>query len=377
VSPAARSSVAIAADDLTGAADTVAVFAQHGWRSRLVLDANRLRSAERSVAQALDTCSRAGSLEALGTDAIAAVDRHLSGAELAFLKIDSLLRGRWPADVRAVTAAGAWDRVILAPAFPERGRSFIDGRVRVDGGAIAHELPLASLDSEGLAPVHVGLSALRADPDALSRNGVLVVDAETDEDLQRVAARATERRTLWIGSAGLARALAETPVHGPVDLPVLQREGPIVTLVGSRTELARRQVEKALRHDGSLRHVELDLPQLDAESLALPEGENVLISIARGGSARYLTGEGDETLVRNLARLVSGHDDGIGALVIVGGQTARAALLALGLDELEVLGELEPGIALCIDARGRPVITKSGSFGDDSALRRIHESLAA
>jgi 4-hydroxythreonine-4-phosphate dehydrogenase len=61
------------------------------------------------------------------------------------------------------------------------------------------------------------------------------------------------------------------------------------------------------------------------------------------------------------------------ALVVVGGETARRLLLACGVRALDVTGELEPGIATARDPDGRPVLTKSGSFGDDGALARMYE----
>lgn len=275
--------------------------------------------------------------------------------------------------MRAVAAAGGWARVVLTPAFPERGRSFLDSVVRVDGR------PIASFDGAGLAHTHIGLASLRTDPGALSHEGVVVVDAETADDLQRIAGAASNVPTLWVGTAGLARALAIAQAGGQLPVrPPSRACRTIVTVVGSRTELARRQVQEALRLNASLRHVEVAAQSLSdpghAPSVALPVDEDVVISIV-GEPGEPAEGEGDETFVRNLARTVSENDREIEGLVIVGGQTARATLLALDVRELDVVGELEPGIALCTDARVRPIVTKSGSFGDDATLHRIHQSL--
>lgn len=113
------SPVSIAADDLTGAADTAAVFAGRGWECRLVLDAAQLRPSRHGTAQALDRDSRAVSLATQGPGKVELVARHLAGAEIAFLKIDSLLRGNIATDLAAL--CHGWPRVVFTPAFPARG----------------------------------------------------------------------------------------------------------------------------------------------------------------------------------------------------------------------------------------------------------------
>ena len=325
----ASKSIAIAADDLTGAADTAAVFAGRGWDCRLVLDAALLGPVRPGAVQALDTNSRAAGLA--GVDAVA---RHLGGADVAFLKVDSLLRGGFAADLAALLHG--WPRVVFAPAFPARGRSFAGDTARA---------AVAALTAHGLEPVHLERGH---DAGALAREGLLVVEAETDEEL-RVAA-AEHGPTLWVGSAGLAVALASSVDPAPA-APLPPRDRPILTVVGSRTALAQRQAQEALRarNDGA--------------------GDR-LVSIPRGD------GPDDVAAAHELARSLRRVEGDYGALVLVGGDTARAVLTEIGIDELTVLGELEPGTALSVDPSGRAVVTKSGSFGDDGALRRIHERLA-
>jgi uncharacterized protein YgbK (DUF1537 family) len=107
------------ADDLTGALDTAAefipltgsvpVFRPNG--SRLDLPASA----------ALDSATR----ESEPAAAMAQVGRlvHLlEGADIAFKKIDSLLRGPTLAEIAACMHAGIWRHCALAPAFPYHGR---------------------------------------------------------------------------------------------------------------------------------------------------------------------------------------------------------------------------------------------------------------
>ena len=52
----------------------------------------------------------------------------LDGADIAYKKIDSLLRGPWVAELDACLRAGPWDACIVAPAFPHQGRVTRGGR---------------------------------------------------------------------------------------------------------------------------------------------------------------------------------------------------------------------------------------------------------
>lgn len=59
-------------------------------------------------------------------------------------------------------------------------------------------------------------------------------------------------------------------------------------------------------------------------------------------------------------------------LVLTGGDTARTVLDRLGIQRLQVWGELEPGICLSRDgADSAAIVTKAGGFGDNGSLLRV------
>jgi 4-hydroxythreonine-4-phosphate dehydrogenase len=66
------------------------------------------------------------------------------------------------------------------------------------------------------------------------------------------------------------------------------------------------------------------------------------------------------------------------ALVISGGETARAVLLACGARGLELADELEPGIPLGFAdcPRRLPVVVKAGGFGDRRLLARLRDLMS-
>ncbi|HET6234360.1 MAG TPA: four-carbon acid sugar kinase family protein [Acetobacteraceae bacterium] len=193
------------ADDLTGALDTAAelvrltgpiqVFWHGAIPSRLLANA------------AFDggTCE----LGPVGAAALATgLARLMYGADIAYKKIDSLLRGPTLAEIAALLRAGPWKHCVFAPAFPYQSRATQGGRQYArdaTGGwsDVSSEIiaALRTLAAEAFA----GNLGERLPP------GVSVFDAETDGDLRAVAEtarRAPRRVLLWCRDGGLARALA-------------------------------------------------------------------------------------------------------------------------------------------------------------------------
>jgi 4-hydroxythreonine-4-phosphate dehydrogenase len=78
-----------------------------------------------------------------------------------------------------------------------------------------------------------------------------------------------------------------------------------------------------------------------------------------------------------LAYFLAPHIHHAGALVLTGGDTARAVLQTIGVNALRVWGEAEPGVpfSTAMGAWEGTVITKAGSFGDPSTLMRCRAAL--
>ena len=207
----------VIADDLTGALDTAAPFAAHGWRTCVVPwpgPSARLRStswqrvAGASDVVVVDTASRhVAPREAARrvAEVVAAARRAEAGAAREarhfYKKIDSTLRGNVAAELAAFRAATAVECLPLAPAFPAQGRTTRDGAVWVDG----RPLRQSAAARDALAPAVSGDLARLAPPGALD-----VIDARTDADLRRVATRLARDARLGAvaGSGGLAGAIA-------------------------------------------------------------------------------------------------------------------------------------------------------------------------
>lgn len=364
-------SIRLIADDLTGALDAAAEFVGHGGPVRVAW--GRL-PASLSPRFAFDIATREGTAEAAALAAAAAARSIvLAGADIAFLKVDSLLRGHAVAEIAACRAVGGFDAIVIAPAFPFQGRATVGGRqcLRREGAwAATGEDLVAGLDALGSATV-------RARPGDLVPIGISLWDAETDADLAAIVAagRAAERdglRLLWVGSGGLAGALAQQggatsdaappaldrPVLGlfgtdhAVTMGQLDRAGRATLRLPDAGEIATARLMRRLRDLGAAL-VAFDLPTLD-----------------RAEAARRIAAE-MATLVDRL--------DPPATLVCAGGETLRAVCEALGTEALDIVGRIVPGVPVSTMVGGRwdgvRVVSKSGAFGAPDFLARLIASV--
>jgi uncharacterized protein YgbK (DUF1537 family) len=378
--------LAIIADDLTGAADAAAAFTQAGLSSYVLLGGATFQA--RVVA--IDTDSRSLPEDAAAQRVhAAATEAYRQGTRILYKKIDSTLRGNTAAEIAAAWRAAA-DRfgsalVVVAPASPLLGRTMRGGRVLVHGVPLEQTEVWRASGMTGAAELSAmlalrGLKTVHSLPGADLPPGTqaVVCDAESEEDLRRIAllGAAYPGAVIWAGSAGLARHLPAALRLARAEQPATCRrlEGPILTLVGSRSSLAREQAQALGVESFALHPVSLAVDE-PGIARALSLGRDVLVQ----------AGEGEVDLRRApllaaaLGRLAAVHAHRLSGLIATGGDIARAALEALGANGLRLLGELEPGVALGIADAPRPlrVVTKAGAFGTRETLLRSLLALKA
>jgi uncharacterized protein YgbK (DUF1537 family) len=352
------------ADDLTGALDTAAEFVPLTGSVAVCWDLPT--ALDGSIA--LDSGTREKSA-AEATATVAGMAAHLVGADIAYKKVDSLLRGHTMAELAACWGVGAWDHCIIAPAFPHQGRITKRGIqfrqepsgdwVRVaDVAALAAE---SGLDFD----VHAGGSTR----DTL-RKGIHLFDAQTNEDLSRIAAcgRAAPGRVLWCGSAGLAQALVGKAGTGS---SVLAR--PVLGLFGSDQPVTARQLAACGTHwielteDGEASALalsrKLERDGVVFASFDLPAG------LSRAQAARRIAASLD-TLLPRLKQP--------NTLAVAGGETLRTVCSVLGATRLDATGQIEPGLPRSVLRGGKwdgvSIVSKSGAFGADGLWRDLLRS---
>lgn len=388
----------ILADDLSGAAESASAALLRTTRIQVLLDPTAAASsatgadAPRVVAVDLDT-RRA---DATGvTGAVAGARDLLGTGALLVLKVDSVLRGRPDLLVTAVRAelegTGAPVLAVVATATPSLGRTVVGGAVHVDGTplprtglwraeATAPPASVAEAVGSPEAPV-VPLVVVRGPRtglvEALARavpGGVVVCDAEDDADLDAVVAAASAVpgvRPLLVGAGGLAAAASRSLPADPDTAPtVLPAPGSVLVVVGSAAPLLATEVED-LRAGGG---VVVDLPVADllaGRARLAPPGDGVTVVRPEPSSVDPAV---SADLVAALARAVTPAAATADALVLTGGETARAVLTALGTRSLAPLAATGGTVTSRADD-GRLVVTRPGSFGGAHRLAAIVSSL--
>jgi D-threonate/D-erythronate kinase len=358
-------SLRLLADDLTGALDTAAEFVgmtgpvNAFWHGAIpaVLPAN---AALDSGTRELDPRT---AMRAVTTLAPA-----LNGAAIAFKKIDSLMRGPTLAEVAACMRAGAWRHAVMAPAFPYQGR--------VTRGGIQHARDMdgnwTAVGGDMVAMLrNFGVPAQPGQPGAPLSPGISVFDAETDADLDRVVlvGRAAGP-VLWIGTGGLAQALARhSPAPAGTGLPL-----PLLGLFGSDQPVTAGQLAVCgtdwVRLKGAgpteVKSIAARLRSAGrlVASLDLPAG------LSREDAARRI-GTALHCLVRDLPPP--------GTLLVAGGETLRTLCLSLSARSLVIQGRFVPGVPRSVLGDGLwdgvTVVSKSGAFGPPTLVRDLLRGL--
>jgi uncharacterized protein YgbK (DUF1537 family) len=412
----------ILADDLTGAADAAVALAGSALEAQVILD---FAAAARATAKVMsvDLNTRAMAQADAAATVVRATAAWIGSGRQVFKKVDSMLRGHIGAELaalcRGLRAAHGQALVppllcIVAPAHPTLGRTVEGGRLSVHGvPAAAQAVPLADdLASFGLACAALDVATLRSSPpQALSSlmesvAGVaapelapaLVCDALTVHDMQLVvdAARRARVTPVWVGSGGLAQALAaqhevcagDVLVNIPVEIPATQAHEEahksLAFVVGSFSPVARQQI-RALVDTGEVTCVALSINDLlNAQAGNVPGCIDALLATGRDlvlcvDPDLEVRPELTEAVARGLAAVVAPRVDRLAALVCCGGDTSRALLVAMRIQSLCVHRSTETGSthARSLSYPDLPMILKAGAFGDAELLVRLRSQLVS
>ncbi|TVR30792.1 MAG: four-carbon acid sugar kinase family protein [Spirochaetaceae bacterium] len=414
--PAIRTRMVILADDFTGANDTTVQFAKRGYASAVSFDGTLPpQSLQRFDVLAIDTESRFDNARSAYDKVFAAVSQlQTHGVQHFYKKIDSTMRGNPGSEIAAALDASSARLAVVAPALPHHGRTTVGGR------CLVHSQPLAETETarDPRTPVAhssiadimstqcsyqitlINLEAVRRGPLPLQERlrricaaagpQLAVVDAETDHDLQIIAAGVwqLDQAVLPVGSSGLAQFL----------LPPKTSAAPVLIVVGSLSANAAVQIDHALQQRSELCELRLDpaaavdAPQAEHSRLkqlyhnARSRGAPCLLRSPGGGDATHTCAD---SIARFIGHLVAAIvlSEPPGGLMLSGGDTAVKVAAALGCSGFSVETEALPGIpcghfVLDHTARGNsaavnqiPVVTKAGGFGADNAILRILDYL--
>ncbi len=395
--------VAIVADDLTGAGDTAVQFVRAGWVTQLSMggaDEALSGAGARAEVLAVTTNSRAMAPAAAG-EAVRREVRRLrqAGVRRLYKKVDSTLRGAFRAEIEAARAAWSDDAVaVICPAFPATGRTVRDGVLLVDDRPVTETSaatdPVTPVTQSHI-PTLLGCAGIAASPDEtpqalaarIAQAGpVVVVDAASEEDLERLARAVAElgERALPVGAGGLAGPLARIWAGA-------QARGPVVVVVTSQHSAARSQAqtlqERGARTWAPAPQQLADPAAWESWAAGVVASERGVADAGRDDTVLLLAPEGRhagldaDTVAARLGELAARLIDALGAagVVATGGDGARQVLQSLGATGIALVDEVTGGVPMGTLTGGRaaglPVVTKAGGFGSADVLVRAAQAI--
>jgi uncharacterized protein YgbK (DUF1537 family) len=324
---------------------------------------------------------------------IASIIRRYSHAARYAKRIDTTLRGHLRAETELLLDLLPGSVAIVVPAYPASGRTTIDGYHLLDG----QPLERTELRNDTLWPVrssfvpsyfapgsgHIPIETISEGAESVSRalissterTRTVIADALTDSDIDIIAQGAvrTGLRILPVDPGPFTAAYAW-------HLLSTGTSSSILAIIGSTSELTRRQLE-ALR-----KHVPVHCLSLPVERLVSAAADDMDWDLPRNFAGGILVLRPEEELRRGAEEMIAEGLAAAGAffmetltptvsgVILSGGDTAIHFARRLGISVLSPEAEIQP---LMMGGRvaGGPysglfVVTKGGLVGREDALER-------
>ena len=341
------------------------------------------------------------------------------GTKSFYKKIDSTMRGNIDAEIQAVMDTGHYTAALICPAAPDISRTVVNGQ------CLLHGLPIDQTETgkDHLSPVqssyikdvfcslpkeqigHISTSQIEKGTEYLNdivqsfiKEGKtrIICDATTNAHLRVLATLINNNQLLLSGAAGLAAAIAQQTVQNNLLAPEKSvfDTGNILLSSGSRMEISRTQLA---RLEDTYNCTKLLIPtealatndvqkihQFWSQVKALLPAENTCYILTPDSPIEVPCSEGPRDNSEKIASLIAEvtaymcQTLNISVLLSIGGHTTYQLVKELQATGVSYEGEIlsgtpfgrlqipKPGLNLSL-------ITKSGSFGDDQTLIKIHD----
>lgn len=392
----------IIADDFTGSNDTGVQLKRKGIPVKVVLKAEGADTGGEERSVVLDTESRSLS----GEEAFRKVHGMLEQVDFSkydcvIKKVDSTLRGNIAEEIAAADRLYGSELIIFAPAFPDLGRTTVNGIHQLNGIPVTEteigkdpKKPVTEYNLKNLMSkvfkeniIHMDLCRIREGFE-LEDARIYTFDAEKNSDLLTIigAAQKTGKRTLFAGTAAIAENIMES----------IEKTAPAFCVCGSVSEVTNRQVHEA--ESKGVQLVQISVPELlcgisdkedyaDKCTAALTEGKDTILLSSASYDRRELDKSEQAGRERgmDLTEVSAYTKDVLGEIAaevlkrvkvsgvfLTGGDTAMGFLEKIGADGSIILEEVAVGIPKMEVTGGMysglPVITKAGAFGKEDAI---------
>jgi 3-dehydrotetronate 4-kinase len=413
------------ADDFTGGTDLANNLVRAGMRVVQTIGVPRAAVAEVDAVVVALKSRTIPAADAVGQSVEALRWLQAQGCRQFYFKVcstfDSTPQGNIGPVAEALLEALGADFCCVTPAFPENGRTIYKGHLFVGDVLLAESgmrnHPLTPMTESNLVrvmqaqsrgrvglvehrDVREGAERIRARLAQLRAEGLrfAVVDAIADDDLLALA-RAVDDAPLMVAGSGLAIGLPRN--HGlkpsPQAAALPKAEGLRAIISGSCSVATQAQVADFVGHGGAGRALDPlqladDRAGVIAATLAwaeahLRDGPVLVYSTDRPESVRAVqerlgVQQAGALVEEALAAVGKGLvERGVRRLVVAGGETSGAVVQALGIEQLRIGPQIDPGVPWCHAAATAcrtqlHLALKSGNFGSTDFFRKSFSLLA-
>jgi len=415
------------ADDFTGATDLANNLVRAGMRVVQTIGVPAQPPAAEVDAIVVALKSRTIPAAEAAAQSLAALRwLQAQGAQQIYFKycstFDSTPQGNIGPVTEALMDALNTDFTIATPAFPDNKRTVFKGYLFAgdvllsESGMQNH--PLTPMTDPNLvrvlqaqctrrvglidhAVVARGAQAITERMAQLKAEGVAIaiVDAVSNDDLLRLGPALAKMPLVTAGSGvaiGLPANFGLAPSSQASALP--PAEGGRAVVSGSCSLATNRQVLDFLQRGGAALAIDpLRIAagaDVAAEALAwaepLLEKQPVLVySTAEAGAVKSVQGqlgveEAGAMVERTIAAIARGLvERGVRQLVVAGGETSGACVQALGIEQMQIGPQVDPGVPWChartdvAEGAAVHIALKSGNFGSDDFFTKAFAVLGS
>ncbi|AIN94573.1 four-carbon acid sugar kinase family protein [Treponema putidum] len=390
----------IIADDFTGANDTGVQLKKRGFATKVVFSSSSVDAGDKYLV--FDTETRAipkqDAYKKLKSNMLELVSKH--EFDIIYKKVDSALRGNIVDEVLAIVEVYKPEVVLFAPALPKLGRTTQNGIQKIHNTRLMETEfvrdPINPIVSDNITDIlkeisgspvrHISLTELYSKDTIINADCLYYTfDASTVEDMEQIAkiGLSNTKKTLWIGSAGLAEGIFN----------VLYPQKPSLVIVGSTSQKSIEQLNYAKKQGRYI--LELDIPKIMESGIydsvfenavsVLKKNQDLIITscfsetsfneVVNYASKKGITKQETAGIVRNILGEITKKilaDVEIGGLFLTGGDTAISIMHNLNTQGVEILHEVTPGViaSRLLDGlyKGLVIMTKAGSFGEEDTI---------
>lgn len=392
----------VIADDFTGASDIALTIAEAGMSVTQFIGIPDSDATSGTDAGVVALKSRTAPVAEAVADSLAACDwLRKQGVEQIVLKVcstfDSTAKGNIGPVLDALVAQLGAGPVIVCPAFPENGRSVYQGHLFVtdkllnESGMQDHPLtPMTDPDirrvlaaQTNLIVGHIPANKVAQGAEAIvaampDDTALLVTDAIHDTDLVEIG-KAAKGMPLLCGGSGIALGLPANFGVTAAPAKSLGNEGVGVVLSGSCSKATRAQVARyrqlapsreisageLLEGGVSVEDVAAWVMDQEAAPLVFSSADPDIVKDAQRQFGASRAAEAIEAFFAELAAVLSRQ--GVGRVVVAGGETSGAVVKGLGVTALEIGPRLAAGVPMVRPPNSEFVLAlKSGNFGGET-----------